>query len=141
MKKLKVPTRLARKLAGYIITHYLPPDKDYELGLFFVPQAEMIRLNKRFFNRDYATDVIASPVETTSNLPIVMLGDVFICMDTARRQAAEYQHAYETEIALLVTHGILHLLGYDDLQPKARKKMRHEENKILKAIRIKSVCI
>jgi probable rRNA maturation factor len=134
VKKEKVPQKLARKIAGYIIAHYLPPDKEYELGLFFVDQAEMIRLNKRFFNRDYATDVIASPIETTSNLPIVMLGDVFVCMDTARRQAREYQHTYETEIALLVTHGILHLLGYDDLTLKKRKIMRREEQKILKAI-------
>lgn len=133
MKKVKVPQRLARKLARYIITHYLPQDKDYELGLFFVRQAEMIRLNKMFFNRNYATDVIASPIEITSNLPIVMLGDVFVCIDTARRQAGEYRHTYETEIALLVTHGILHLLGFDDLTFKKRKIMRREEQKILQA--------
>ncbi len=136
MKKVKVSQRLARKIARYIITHYLPPDKEYELGIFFVSQAEMIRLNKMFFNSDYATDVIASPVETTSNLPIVMLGDVFVCMDTARRQAREYQHTYEAEIALLVTHGILHLLGYDDRQPQNKKRMQLEERKILKALKM-----
>ncbi len=135
MIKAKVPKRLVRKLANYIITHYLPRNKEYEVGLFFVPQAEMIRLNKRFFNRDYATDVIACPIETTSELPLVLLGDVFVCMDTARRQAREYRHTYKTEIALLVTHGILHLLGYDDLTLKKRTIMRREEQKILKVIK------
>ncbi|MDD5491191.1 MAG: rRNA maturation RNase YbeY [bacterium] len=125
---------MARKIAEYIVGHYLPPDKDYELTVFFVDSAEMIRLNKKFFNRKYATDVIAAPVETTSNLPIVLLGEVFICMDTAMDQAREYQHSYIAEIALLVTHGILHLLGYDDLKPQARKKMRQEEQKILVAL-------
>ncbi|MBI5554332.1 MAG: rRNA maturation RNase YbeY [Elusimicrobia bacterium] len=137
MKKEKVPQRLARKIAAYIISHYLPQDKDYELGLFFVNQAEMIRLNKIFFNRNYATDVIAAPIETASSLPVVMLGEVFVCLDAARRQAREYQHAYEAEIALLVTHGILHLLGYDDLTLKKRKIMHREEQKILKELNSK----
>jgi probable rRNA maturation factor len=94
-------------------------------------------LNKRFFNRTYATDVIAAPIETTSSLPVVMLGDVFICVETAMDQAREYRHSYTAEIALLVTHGILHLLGYDDIKLKDKKKMRNEEQKILQAIKCK----
>ncbi|MDD5132267.1 MAG: rRNA maturation RNase YbeY [bacterium] len=136
MTKAKIPTRLVRKIATYIISHYLPQEKDYKLGIYFVDQTEMIRLNKRFFNRKYATDVIAAPLETTSNLPVVLLGEVFICMDTALRQAREYRHSYSAEISLLVVHGILHLLGFDDLKPRARKKMRQEERKILTAMGI-----
>ena len=130
----KTPRRLVKKIASYIIGHYLPPGKNYELEVFFVDSAEMIRLNKKFFNRKYATDVIAAPIETASNLPLVVLGDVFICVDTALEQARDYRHSYAAELALLVTHGILHLLGYDDLKPKDRKKMRLEEQKILLAL-------
>lgn len=140
MKKEKTPRRLVNKIATYIVGHYLPPNKDYELEVFFVGQAEMIRLNKKFFNRTCATDVIAAPIETVSNLPIVVLGEVFICMDTAQAQAREYRHSYTAEIALLVTHGILHLLGYDDLSPRKRKIMQREEKKILQAIGMKSRC-
>ncbi len=141
MKKEKTPRRLVNKIATYIISHYLPPNKDYELEVFFVGQAEMIRLNKKFFNRTYATDVIAAPIETVSDLPIVALGDVFVCVQTARDQAREYQHSYRAEIALLVIHGILHLIGYDDLSSGKRKIMQREEQKILKAIGFKSVDI
>lgn len=134
MKKTAVPYPLARKIAAYIIGRYLPRGKKYQLGLYFVETREMIRLNRLFFKRDYATDVIASPIETESDLPVVALGDVFVCTGTARRQAREYGHSYRAEIALLTTHGILHLLGYDDLKSAARKKMRAEERRVLAAV-------
>jgi probable rRNA maturation factor len=134
MRKPRIPRRLVNKITAYVIGHYLLPGKDYKIGVFFVGRAGMVRLNKKFFNRKYATDVIAAPIETTSDLPVVLLGDVFICQDTAMEQAREYRHSYTAEIALLVTHGILHLLGYDDLKPKDRKKMRQEEQKILSAL-------
>jgi probable rRNA maturation factor len=134
VKRTTVPYPLVRKIAAHIIGHYLPRSKEYQLGLYFVGEREMIRLNRQFFKRDYATDVIASPVERESELPVVALGDVFVCTGTARRQAKEYGHSYREEIALLTTHGILHLLGYDDLKPADRKKMRAEEQKVLRAV-------
>ena len=136
MTKDRIPRCLVKKIAAYVIRHFLAPDKNYELEIYFVDRAAMIRLNKKFFNRQYATDVIAAPIETTSRLPVVLLGEVFICVDTAKSQAREYRHSYTAEIALLVTHGILHLLGYDDLQPQNRKRMQLEERKILKALKM-----
>ncbi len=136
MRKSRIPRQLVNKIAAHIISHYLPPGKDYNLAIYFVNRAEMICLNKRFFNRKYATDVIAAPIETTSSLPVVMLGEVFICVDTALDQAREYQHSYPAEIALLVTHGILHLLGYSDIKTSDKKIMQREESKILTKLRI-----
>jgi probable rRNA maturation factor len=134
VKKPTVPGKLVHDIVRHVIAHYLPPDKEYELGLHFVRDRAMIQLNKMFFKRTYATDVIAAPVERDSELPVVLLGDIFICTDTAARQAGEYGHSFRREIALLTAHGILHLLGYDDLKPAARRKMRVEEQKILRAV-------
>jgi probable rRNA maturation factor len=131
VKKETYLRQLVKTITAYVIDQYLPPGKDYKLGIFFVNKAEMIRLNKKFFNRKYATDVIAAPIETASSLPVVLLGDVFICTDIAKVQAREYGHSYKKEIALLVTHGILHVLGFDDLKPKDKKEMRQEEQRIL----------
>ena len=134
MKTPPVPRKLVHDIVRHIIAVYLPPDKEYEVGLHFVRAGAMVHLNKMFFNRTYATDVIAAPVERESDLPVVLLGDVFVCTDTAARQAGEYGHSFRREIALLTSHGILHLLGYDDLNPRARRKMRAEEQKILQAV-------
>lgn len=137
-RKFAVRSSVIKKIVGYILEKYLPsylPGKKYQVAIYLVSTAEMIRLNKRFFKRDYATDVISCPLELDSNLPRVLLGEIFVCVETAARQAAQYGHTYLEEMKLLIVHGLLHLLGYDDVGRKNKKIMRREEEKLLKAIR------
>jgi probable rRNA maturation factor len=71
--------------------------------------AELQRLNKAFLGHDYTTDVLSFP-----SLPgETALGEIAISAQRARAQAAEFGHAVETEIEVLVLHGLLHLLGHD----------------------------
>ena len=82
--------------------------------------AELQRLNLQFLNHDYPTDVLSFP----SGDP-VLLGDLAISVDRAKQQAAEYGHALEEEIEILMLHGALHLLGMDhetDRGAMARKE-------------------
>ncbi len=84
-------------------------------------------LNRRFRGKDEATDVLSFPAEPFKNTNAAerAAGDVAIGVETARRQAAEQGHALNTEIKVLILHGLLHLAGYDH-ETDAGKMQRRE---------------
>lgn len=115
------------------------PD-DAEVTLLFVDEMEMASYNERFLDRQGATDVLAFPVEELipgvipDRLPYgppLMLGDVVISPSYVRRQALELGVTFEDEMALLVTHGILHLLGYDHVDEDEAERMEERERQLL----------
>ena len=94
-------------------------------------------LNARFRGRDRATDVLAFPFgeEDDPALPGEeggpYLGDVVVSMDRAREQAPRFGNDPEAELARLVTHGLLHLLGYDHHSPGEGRRMKGAERRAL----------
>jgi probable rRNA maturation factor len=70
---------------------------------------ELRRLNRDFLRKDYATDVLSFPSGDASE----SIGDLAISLARARAQAAEWGHSVETEVQILMLHGVLHLLGMD----------------------------
>jgi probable rRNA maturation factor len=122
-----------------------------ELSLLFVDEVAIGDLNKRFLGKDGPTDVLAfpideEPVESGRNpdsggtgpgfssdldeLP-TLLGDVVICPAVASRNAPEHAGTYEDEIALLVVHGVLHLLGMDHMEDDEAEAMEARERELL----------
>jgi probable rRNA maturation factor len=123
-----------------------------ELSLLFVEEAAMAELNKRFMDTEGPTDVLAFPLEDdlvgtgrwpdngtagpltnrgeVSDAPM-LLGDVVICPAVAARNAPEHAGTYEDEIALLVVHGILHVLGMDHAFPEDEAAMQLKERALL----------
>lgn len=101
---------------------------DTELSILLVNDSRITELNRQYFHCDRSTDVIAFPQSDNhlSGKPSV-LGDVVISIDTAERQALERNHYLEDELGYLLIHGILHLLGYDDIKSSSRRKMRAKE--------------
>jgi len=107
-----------------------------ELSVVFVDDGEIRRLNREYRDTDAATDVLsfgqiegeafARPEDAPRHL-----GDVVISVDTARRQAAEYGVPLQDEVAHLLVHGILHLLGYDHEETEDERMMREREEAIL----------
>jgi len=85
--------------------------------------AELRRLNREFLEKDYATDVLSFP----SGAPEGELGDIAISLARAEAQAAEQGHDLETELKVLLLHGVLHLMGYDHETDRGR--MRRAEAK------------
>ena len=87
------------------------------LGLQFVNDEEIAELNQRWRNKASATDVLSfSALEAEMPLegdPSVELGDIIVSVPTAERQALEQNHSLERELCWLVSHGLLHLLGWD----------------------------
>ncbi|HHT53594.1 MAG TPA: rRNA maturation RNase YbeY [Clostridiales bacterium] len=110
---------------------------DAEVSVTFADDAQMRVLNKKYRAVDKATDVLSFPLEdgpVTSDEPLV-LGDIVISLERARRQAEEYGHSYEREVAFLCAHAMLHLLGYDhERGEEADLDMRRRQRRILESI-------
>ena len=106
-----------------------------ELGVMFVGDRHMRRLNKQFRNKDHTTDVLAFPMRGARPHCVPgrreLLGDVVISVPTAERQARHARHSLSEELIALLIHGILHLCGYDHERNDAEaRRMRRREHKV-----------
>lgn len=81
------------------------------VSVSIVKDKEIQELNKKYFKRDYPTDVLSFSMDEEIDSSAVQLGDIIVNRDQAERQASEYGNTTEEEIAELVGHGVLHLLG------------------------------
>jgi probable rRNA maturation factor len=98
---------------------------DEQLSLTIVDDAEIRRLNARFRGVRRRTDVLAFPLDPP------LLGEIVVSAETARRQARALRVPLALELRLLVTHGVLHLVGYDDREPLEARLMHERERQIL----------
>ena len=92
------------------------------------------QINKEYRNIDRETDVISFALEddkTINDSPIRVLGDIYISIDKAKEQANEYGHSLKRELCFLMTHGFLHLLGYDHMKKEDEEIMFPLQEKIL----------
>lgn len=106
-------------------------DSDYRLGelsLAIVDDETIHELNRQYLEHDYATDVLSFLLEE-DNVRIV--GEIILSADTAAREASQVGWSPQTELMLYVIHGVLHLVGYDDLDAESRKAMRQREREYL----------
>ena len=115
---------------------------DVELGLVIANQERVQELNRSYRGDDRPTDVLAfymKSVEEAFVAPpdgVLHLGEVIISYPQAVIQAREHQHSLKKEIAILIIHGVLHLLGYDHAKPKPERQMRAREAEILNCIEV-----
>jgi len=134
-----VDIRLLRQITETVLLELLHID-DFELGVTIVRASEMAALNETFLDHEGSTDVITfdyTEPEAKSNRPGAKLelhGEIFVCIDDARSQARQFRTTWQSELARYVVHGILHLLGHDDLRAVVRKKMKREENRLVAKI-------
>jgi probable rRNA maturation factor len=109
-----------------------------ELGILITDDATVHELNRRYADEDKPTDVLSFSLregeEFVSPDEIQRLGEVIISLDTAKRQAEEAGRALEAEMAHLLVHGILHLLGYDHAEPDKERAMQEREEAILAGV-------
>jgi len=109
-----------------------------QLGVVITDDATVRDLNRRYLGHDEPTDVLSFGLGEKGGRPFVLppgeaapLGEVIISYPTAVRQADERGHSVEAEVAHLLVHGILHLLGYDHQAAKDGRIMRDREEQIL----------
>lgn len=140
---------------------------DAELSMLFIDEAAITSLNERFMGRAGATDVLAFPVDdvelpsgrypdscgsgpeagsqlecASEGAPPLLVGDVVICPVVAERNAKDHGVSLDDEIALLVVHGILHLLGMDHVSTSDAVQMEAVERQILERhySRVRRLC-
>ncbi len=109
---------------------------DSELSILLVNDTQMQELNRLYRSKDKTTDVLSFSMNEGdySDINTNLLGDIVISLPAAKRQAKEKGHGIYDEIAILLIHGILHLLGYDhEKGGKEETRMRRMEKKILEA--------
>ncbi len=120
----------------------LPAASNYELSLRLTDDAEIQLLNSQYRQKDQPTDVLAfaaleNDMPLIASLP-VYLGDIIISVDTANRQALEYQHSLHQELAWLASHGFLHLLGWDHPDEISLENMLQLQEQLLGTITLSS---
>jgi probable rRNA maturation factor len=110
-----------------------------EMGLLIATQERVKELNRDYLGEDAPTDVLAfSAREEGADLPFIHppdgllhLGEVIIAYPQAVIQADEHRHSVKKELAILIIHGLLHLLGYDHDEPDRESQMRAREAELL----------
>jgi probable rRNA maturation factor len=114
-----------------------------KLGVNLVGAPEMTLLNEKFLKHIGSTDVITFDYSLSHSKPKsgdrqdacpALHGEIFVSVDDAIRQAKEFKTKWQSEIVRYIVHGILHLLGHDDLKPHLRRKMKREENRLLRLL-------
>ena len=145
-KAIKVPSglRILIRRACNAVLEYEHFDRPAEISVTFVDNAAIAELNNQYRNKPMPTDVLSFPEFelTPGELPgaedadpgtgLVPLGDMVLSMERVQAQAKEYGHSNRRELAYLVVHSVLHLLGYDHLDEGPMKaQMREREESIM----------
>ncbi|MCR5721542.1 MAG: rRNA maturation RNase YbeY [Lachnospiraceae bacterium] len=130
------------------------PFKDVTLNVTFTDDESIREINRDFREIDKATDVLSFPaidfpsaadfsfVEEGSpdyfdpDTKELILGDIMISLERAHAQAEEYGHSFKREIAFLITHSLLHLIGYDHMTDEERTVMEGKQEAVLQALNI-----
>jgi len=142
------------RLARLVLSEERAPT-DAEVSLIFVDEDAITDLNGRFLGGDGPTDVLAFPIDddhlpsgrhpdtggrgpgsaTEPSDPPLVLGDVVVCPTVAARQAPAHAGTVDDELALLVVHGVLHLLNYDHADEREAASMQRRERELLERFR------
>jgi probable rRNA maturation factor len=142
------------RLAQLVLDEERVP-RDAELSVLFVAENTIADLNERFLDGSGPTDVLAFPLDddplpggrhpdeggrgpgtpAEDDEPPMVLGDVLVCPAVAQRQARELGRAFDDELALLVVHGVLHLLEYDHAELDDAARMQRRETELLDRFR------
>lgn len=155
-EQVEVPIDLLHwvRLARFVLSEERVPE-EAELSVIFVDEQAITDLNERFLGGSGATDVLAFPMDDDVVLggrqpdqggrgpgspaepgdPPIVLGDVVVCPRVAEHQAAEHGHSLHDELALLVVHGVLHLLNYDHAEERESAAMKRRERELLDRFR------
>ncbi|MCR5278812.1 MAG: rRNA maturation RNase YbeY [Lachnospiraceae bacterium] len=146
---------LVKILVAKVLETEKVPYTDVTLNLSFTDEETIRETNRDFRNMDKVTDVLSFPA-IDFEAPVdfagvkegdpayfdaetgeLILGDIMICVKRAMEQAEEYGHSLKREIAFLITHSCLHLLGYDHETDEERIVMEDKQRNILDDLNIK----
>lgn len=122
LTKSKVNEIFLKKIVNELFK-ILKTEKPEEISLVIIGAAKIRGLNKNYRKKNKVTDVLAFDYGKQ--------GEIFICLPQAKKQAKKLNHSLNKELSILLIHGILHLMGYEDKTKKGYNKMVEVQNKIL----------
>ena len=102
-----------------------------ELNYIFCSDPYLFKINKQYLGHDYFTDIIT--FDYSEDYQEIgkggkIYGDIYISIDTVRHNAEQYGEGFDRELHRVIAHGLLHLIGYDDVTPELQKEMTAQEN-------------
>jgi len=116
--------------------------KQAEISLTFVGTRRIRKLNREYLGRDRATDVLSFDLsgeglvsESIPNAGSLLVGDIYVCVPRAIKQAADYGIPPEEELFRLAVHGLLHLLGYDHKDDTDSRRMNRLQEQLVNKYR------
>jgi probable rRNA maturation factor len=127
----KINLHLLKQIANALLVEL--KIESAELGINLIATREMILINETFLKHKGSTDVITFDYADKAT-ETILAGELFVCVDEAIVHAKRFKTKWQSEIIRYVIHGVLHLLGHDDHRVAARRKMRHEENLLLRKL-------
>ena len=141
-KKVRIPTGLRMLIRRSCIAVLRNEEFDgpAEISVTFVDNEEIRKLNAQYRNKDAATDVLSFPMgvdgvyDTNLDTGAKILGDVVLSVEKAQEQANLYGHSLDREVGYLTVHSVLHLLGYDHIEPLDRVHMREREENVMRQL-------
>ncbi len=127
----KINVRLLKLIVNELFTEL--KIKEGELGINFVVARKMAEVNRQFLQHEGSTDVITFNY-SDETVGTILSGELFVCVDEAILQAGQFKTSWQSEVVRYIVHGVLHLRGYDDLKLDLRRKMKREENRLLRKL-------
>ena len=125
---IEVEVGRVQRLAAFVLES-LHVHPDTEIGVMLVDEASIERLHVQWMDEPGPTDVLSFPMDelrpgrVDAQTPAGLLGDIVICPQVAEVQAEAAGHDLQQEISVLLTHGMLHLLGFDHAVPEEEAEM------------------
>ena len=146
-KKVRIPTglRMLVRRACIAVLREEQFEGNAEVSVTFVDDETIREMNRKFRDIDSATDVLSFPLGEDGKYDInpatgaKLLGDVVISLERAQMQAEEFGHSLEREVCYLAVHSMLHLLGYDHMEPQEKAEMRMKEEIVMTRIGLERI--
>ena len=110
-------------------------DVEADISIQFLSPGRMAEINQKYLEHEGATDVIT--FDLCDDPAICMTGEILICPEVAANQSKEFGTTWQEETVRYVIHGLLHLKGFDDLEPEKRRIMKQHENRWMKKVQEK----
>ena len=141
-KKVRVPTgmRMLIRRSCIAVLRNEEFEGPAEVSVTFVDNDEIRKLNAQYRDKDIETDVLSFPMgcdgeyDTNPGTGAKILGDVVLSMEKAMDQANLYGHSLDREVGYLTVHSMLHLLGYDHMEPLDKVHMREREESVMRQL-------
>jgi probable rRNA maturation factor len=135
---LKIPKLKIKKIVAAVIA--FENQTCDEVAIHIVTVKEICGLHQTFFNDPSQTDCISLPLDDESEIHYRVLGEVFVCAKTACEYAKAHGKNANEELILYIVHGLLHLMGYDDIKTKDRTLMRAAEERHILNLKELKLC-